>query len=124
MARNADSELAEATSFKKEIVSTGYVIRKLKEAKTDEGKLAAAREMVNRLENELNSLSEELLTLDKAYIEYKAQSYITFNYYEQSFLQRIGIKKIAEETAILLLLLAAGLYIKTVREERKKNEEV
>ena len=36
--------------------------------------------MVNKLEAAINEISEELFVLDKAYIKYKSQNYITFTY--------------------------------------------
>lgn len=121
MARNADSELSEATSFEKEIVGTSYVISKMKSAKTAEEELSAAREMINRLENALNNISEELTAFDKSYIDYKAKNYITFNFHEQSFIQRIDAKKCLTEIIVLTLILAVGAYIYTFGKE--KNEE-
>lgn len=119
MARAADSELEEATASKKEIVSTNYVIKKMKKSKTGAQKLSSAREMINKLENGLNDLSKELLVFDKSYTEYKAQNYITFNYYNRSFIQRIDIKKTIGELVILGILLTGYLYIRTMRKEKK-----
>ena len=41
----------------------------------------------------LNEISEQLFVLDKAYIKYKSQNYITFTYGSASFLQRLSLKK-------------------------------
>lgn len=124
MARNADSELAEATSHKKEIVSTNYVIEKMRNVKSDANGLAYAREMINRLENGINDLSNDLFELDKSYIEYMAQNYITFNYYEASFIQKIAVKKTAAEIIVLLMILAAVFYVNAAGKEQKENEKI
>lgn len=121
MARNADSELEEATSHKKEIVSTNYVIGKMKKAKTDAEKLTSATEMINKLENGLNELTDELLTFDKSYIEYKAQNYITFNFYEQSFIERIDLKKTAKEVIVLVFILAFAMFFNSFRKGQKEE---
>lgn len=124
MARDADSALETATDYKEEIVSTAYIIQKISESTTDSEKLSSAREMINSLETALNQISDDLFVLDKAYIEYKAQNYITFNYHTPSFTQRIELKKTAVE---ILSLLACGFviaYIGTGRKEKKAHEEV
>lgn len=121
MARNADSELLEASAGKKEIVSTAYVIEKMKSAETGEESLKAAGEMINRLEKGLNDLAEDLMLVDRAYIEYNAQNYITFNYYKQSFIQRIDVKTTVAELLVLMLGLAGWLYAHVARKEQ--NEE-
>lgn len=121
MARSADAELSEATDYKKEIVGTNYVIEKMRGVKGGGDGLASAREMINKLENGLNDLSDELLSFDKSYIEYKAQNYITFNYYAQSFIQRINVKKTAKEIILLIMLLAGAVYVNAVRKEQKEK---
>lgn len=121
MARNADASLTEAMSFRKETVNTQYVAEKMKKSVTTKEELASAVNMTQRLENALNLLADDLIELDNAYIEYKNQNYITFNYYEQSFIQRISIKKICAEALFLLMIFAAVVYFETVREE--KNEK-
>lgn len=124
MARNADSQLAEATSYKKEIVSTGYVIEKMKENQTTEDELSSAGKMINKLENGLDDISTELLAFDKSYLEYKQQNYITVNYTTPSFVQQIDLKKTLPKIVCLLLLLAVGFYLYILRKERKENEKV
>lgn len=124
LARNADSELAEATSYKKEIVNTSYVIERMQTLRSQGAELEFARELINKLELGLNELSQELLSFDKSYIEYKAQNYITFNYYEQSFLQRIDLKKTISEVAALCCVLALIIYAKTARKEKNGHEKV
>ncbi len=124
MARNADSQLSEATSYKKEIVSTNYVMEKMRKNESNEEKLASARGMINKLEKNLDDISADLLSFDKSYLEYKQQNYITVNYSRPSFLQQIGIKKTVYEVVFLLLLLACGFYLYILRKERKSDEKV
>jgi len=52
-----------------------------------------AQATVNKLETAINEISEQLFVLDKAYIKYKSQNYITFTYGSASFLQRLSLKK-------------------------------
>ncbi len=124
MARSADAALEEATDYKQEIVDTSYVIDKMKKSKTGAQKLASAREMINKLENALNDLSEDLFVLDKAYIDYKARNYITFNYAQPSFTQRINLKKTAMEVAGVLVVGFVVCYMRVGRKEKKAHEKV
>ena len=60
--------------------------------------------MVNKLEAAINEISEQLFVLDKAYIKYKSQNYITFTYGSASFLQRLSLKKTLMESGIFAKL--------------------
>lgn len=123
MARSADSELADATSHKKEIVSLRYVIEKINEDEKSEAALATACEMINRLETGLNELARELIVFDRTYIEYKAQDYITFFFNTQSFLQRINVKMTICEVAVLVALVMIRLYVQELRKEQKDRKK-
>ncbi len=81
------------TDYQSEIVSTNYVIQKIRELDAGQPRLAEAQAMVNKLETAINEISEQLFVLDKAYIKYKSQNYITFTYGSASFLQRLSLKK-------------------------------
>ena len=96
----------------------------MKKSKTGAQKLASAREMINKLENALNDLSEDLFVLDKAYIDYKARNYITFNYAQPSFTQRINLKKTAIEVAGVLVVGFVVCYMRVGRKEKKAHEKV
>ena len=74
----ADASLADATDYQSEIVSTNYVVQKIRELDAGQPRLAEAQAMVNKLETAINEISEQLFVLDKAYIKYKSQNYITF----------------------------------------------
>lgn len=123
MARSADDALAEATEHRDEIVSTEYVIEKLAQNETAPEQLAAARSMINKLERALNGLAEDALVLDNAYIEYKSQDYVTFNYSSPSLIQRAELKK----TAVELVLFCAGAvaveYILLGRRAKKERTD-
>lgn len=124
MARAADAELSEATGYKKSIIETNYVINKIREHGTNEENLQTAKGMIEKLETALNALSEELFTLDKAYIGYKAQNYITFNYYTPSFLRKIDVRKTVIETVALLAILFCAVYIRESRKEKNTDEKI
>ena len=124
MARAADSELSEATGYKKNIVETNYVIKKIREHGTNEENLLTAKGMIEKIETALNSLSDELFTLDKAYIGYKAQNYITFDYYTPSFLRKTDVKKTLIETAVMLVILFGAAYVKESRKEINTDEKI
>lgn len=124
MARAADAELSEATGYKKNIIETNYVIKKIREHGTNEENLLTAKGMIEKIETALNSLADELFTLDKAYIGYKAQNYITFNYYTPSFIRKIDVKKTVIETAAALVILFGAAYVKESRKEINTDEKI
>lgn len=103
LARAADASLADATDYQSEIVSTNYVIQKIRELDAGQPRLAEAQAMVNKLETAINEISEQLFVLDKAYIKYKSQNYITFTYGSASFLQRLSLKKTLMESVAVML---------------------
>ena len=109
MARSADDALATATSYQSEIVSTNYVIQRIRENSSNAQKLAEAQSMVNKLEKAINDISDDLFVLDKAYIKYKSQNYISFTYSYQTFLQRINAK-ITLLLSFAVLLCGIVLY--------------
>lgn len=124
MARAADAELSEATGYKKNIIETNYVIKKIREHGTNEENLLTAKGMIEKIETALNSPADELFTLDKAYIGYKAQNYITFNYYTPSFIRKIDVKKTVIETAAALVILFGAAYVKESRKEINTDEKI
>ena len=72
--------------------------------------------MVNSLERAINQISDDLFVLDKAYIKYKSQNYISFTYYNATFMQRISIRLTIIEAAAVML---CGLVLFYVRRNRK-----
>ena len=72
--------------------------------------------MVNKLETAINEISEELFVLDKAYVKYKSQNYITFTYGAASFLQRLNPKKTLMESVAIML---GGAWLLHERKRRK-----
>ena len=116
MARNADTCLSDATEYQSDIVSTNYVIQKIHDCTTDAQRLTEAQAMVNSLERAINQISDDLFVLDKAYIKYKSQNYISFTYYNATFMQRISIRLTIIEAAAVML---CGLVLFYVRRNRK-----
>ena len=119
LARAADSALSDATGYQTEIVSTNYVNQKIRELDAGQPRLAEAQAMVNKLENAINEISEELFVLDKAYIKYKSQNYITFSYGAVSFLQRLSLKKTLMESVAVML---GGAWLLQQRKRRKAGK--
>ena len=72
--------------------------------------------MVNSRERAINQISDDLFVLDKAYIKYKSQNYISFTYYNATFMQRISIRLTIIEAAAVML---CGLVLFYVRRNRK-----
>ena len=119
LARAADSALSDATGYQSEIVSTNYVIQKIRELDAGQPRLAEAQAMVNKLETAINEIAEELFVLDKAYIKYKSQNYITFTYGAASFLQRLSLKKTLMESVAVML---GGAWLLHQRKRRKAGK--
>ena len=110
LARAADASLADATDYQSEIVSTNYVIQKIRELDAGQPRLAA-----------INEISEQLFVLDKAYIKYKSQNYITFTYGSASFLQRLSLKKTLMESVAVMLGSAWLLHERKRRKARHRR---
>ena len=119
MARTADDSLGASMDYQSEIISTGYIIQKINESADNWDRLSAAQGMVNKLEEELNSISEDLFVLDKAYIKYKSQNYITFTYNDASFAQRINAKKTLMQTILVMAGGCAFFYVRANRKEKR-----
>lgn len=121
MARAADGSLSQASEYQSEIVSTSYVIQKIQESGSDAQRLAEAQSMVNKLEKAINDITSDLFVLDKAYVKYKSQNYITFTYNADSFIQRVSLKKTLVEAAAALLCGMALLYNRKRRKAGKRK---
>ena len=121
MARAADTYLADATEIRAEIVDTSYVIQKIQENATSQQRLTEAQAMVNKLEQAINDITDELFVLDKAFIKYKSQNYISFTYYNASFLQRVNLKRTVMEAAALELCGMAWLALRKRRKGKKRR---
>ena len=119
LARAADASLSDATAYKSEIVSTNYVIQKIRELDAGQPRLAEAQAMVNKLETVINEISEQLFVLDKAYVKYKSQNYITFAYGSASFIQRLSLKKTLMESVAVML---GGAWLLHERKRRKAGK--
>ena len=121
MARAADESLAAATEYQSEIVSTSYIIQKLRQSTTDAQRLAEAQTMVNKLENAINQISDDLFVLDKAFIKYKSQNYISFTYSAASLLQRLNPKLTLLEAAAVLVCGMIFLHMRKNRKGRRRT---
>lgn len=120
MARAADDSLNTATNYQSDIVDTNYIIQKMQACTNDAQYLASAQEMINRLENSLNQIASDLFILDKAYIRYKSQNYISFSYSTFSFIQRFRPKNtVIEAFAVLLFGTSAVHFFKSHKKGRK-----
>lgn len=119
MARAADDSLDTATEYQSDIVSTSYVIQRIQENLSNAQKLSEAQSMINKLEKAINDISKDLFVLDKAYIKYKSQNYISFTYGYASFIQRINVKS----TLILsVAVMLGGMELLHIRKRRKARK--
>ena len=80
--------------------------------------------MVNSLERAINQISDDLFVLDKAYIKYKSQNYISFTYYNATFMQRISIRLTIIEAAAVMLCGLVLFYVRRNRKGKKTNEKI
>ena len=127
MARSADSSLQAATDYQSEIVDTSYVVEKMQTVTDDAGRLKEAQDMINKLESGINEISDQLFILDKAYIRYKSQNYVSFTYNNASLVQRINVKKTGMKAAAVLAFMVGLNSLRKVRKNRKgikKSEKV
>ena len=72
-------------------------------------------------------ISDQLFILDKAYIRYKSQNYVSFTYNNASFTQRINVKKTGMKAAAVLAFMVGLNSLRKVRKNRKgikKSEKV
>ena len=68
-----------------------------------------------------DAVAEQLFVLDKAYIKYKSQNYITFTYGSASFLQRLSLKKTLMESVAVMLGSAWLLHERKRRKARHRR---
>ena len=59
--------------------------------------------------------------LDKAYVKYKSQNYITFAYGSSSFIQRLSLKKTLMESVAVMLGSAWLLHERKRRKARHRR---
>lgn len=123
MARSADSSLQAATDYQSEIVDTSYVVEKMQTVTDDAGRLKEAQDMINKLESGINEISNRLFVLDKAYIKYKSQNYISFTYNNASFIQRINVKKTVMEAAAFMVIAVGLNSLRKIRKNRKGKKK-
>lgn len=107
MAKAADSEADDISSYNKEIISTKYVMDCIAKNASKTENLKAANEMVNKLEEAIQALSNRFLKLDKAYVEYKSKNYVKFNFQYLSFVEKIELRAMV----LWLLALTAAWYL-------------
>ena len=123
MARNADAELQEATSYKKSIKDTNYLIQQVSGIKANNrNNLITAASMIKELKVSVDEISEKLKQLDVSYIKYKTQNYLVFSYYDRSFSQKISLKQTAVETVGLIVLFYLALFFTSFNAIRKKKK--
>ena len=124
MATAADYELEEATSYKKSITDTNYLISQIKAAsKNPTGNLKTAAEMITQLSRDITQISDKLKMLDISYIKHKTQNYLVFTYSQKSFIQRINPALTAIETVGAVLVFYLVLFVLALRQERKKKKK-
>ena len=68
-----------------------------------------------------NQKKEQLFFIEKAYIKYKSQNYITFTYGSASFLQRLSLKKTLMESVAVMLGSAWLLHERKRRKARHRR---
>ena len=95
------------------------MIQKIRELDAGQPRLAETQAMVNKLEAAINEISEQLFVLDKAYVKYKSQNYITFSYGSSSFIQRLSPKKTLMESVAVML---GGAWLLQQRKRRKAGK--
>ena len=123
MAKNADSELKEATGYKKSISDTDYLIRQISiGSPNNEKNLHTAATMIKDLKAAIDTISEKLKQLDIAYIKYKTQNYLVFSYSALSFTQKIDIKRTLILTGAAVAAFYVLLFVISLKKNRKKKK--
>ena len=122
MASDADGALTEATAHQDVITATTDVVQQMRTGAVS-GENPQVDEMLQSLEDTLNSIQQDLQTTDASYIIYKTQNYLVFNYGAASFSQRIQLKKVILEMAIFAALCVGLCFLKTM-EQLKKEQKI
>lgn len=124
LATSANTELEKAMYYRKSIVNTNYIISQIKKgSKNPKANLETAVNMISRLNDEINRISEELKMLDISYIKHKTQNYLVFSYSQMSFSQRINIKYTVAEVFGAIVLYFMITFVKSMKKERKKKRD-
>ena len=127
MAKNADSELEEATAYKKSIANTDYLIAQVQKGSTGQSKnLRTAVDMIVKLKTNVDRVSEELKLLDVSYIKYKTQNYLMFTFSNPSFMDKISFKQTALEAAAVIFIFYMVLFAIAWKKlgKKKKNAKI
>ncbi|MCR5485642.1 MAG: hypothetical protein K6F09_08605 [Clostridiales bacterium] len=120
MAQSSDKSLQDATDIRDEIEATKYVIKQIKEGNESAVNLKEANRLVDELEKTLDGIVDKLCHIDTAYIKYKTQNYITYNYDVTSTLSRLDVTKTAAEIFVFLSVCFGVFFIRALV---KKTEE-
>lgn len=137
LAKDADSNLKDATYIQEELTQTDYMISQIKKShglptageknipapmvdeNTNKANINKTNAMLSKLEEDLAKITEDLKVLDTSYIKYHTQDYLMFRNSTPSFSKKIDIKKLVIEEAVFLIICFMIIYIKASRRKER-----
>lgn len=125
MAKSADSCLEEATSYQSEIEDTKYIISSMRTG-GDAQRMEKVTNMLDNLSDNINTILENLRTVDASFIKYKTQNYLMFNDNVTSFSQQIKARTVVRDVFGFLVLCFLFFLAKTLTKKGtdNKHEEI
>lgn len=124
MAKNADAELKEGSSYSKVIADTNFLISQINKGNGNNKEYVnTAVSMIVDLSKSINKIAEQLKLLDVSYIKHKTQSYLVFGYSERSFIQKIDVKMTITQVLAAVIGYYLVLVVYTFRKESKRKRD-
>ena len=107
MAQKADDYLKTAQETAKEIEINSDIMSKMKAGENRAEDIQKAENMIKNIREKFSVLSNQIETVDKAYIKHKTKDYLTFKTSNPSLFQKLNVTKIA----VIAVVMAAGIYV-------------
>ena len=112
MAKTADDYLLTAQDTLKQMQSNEDVMRKLSAGANKKSDIQKADLMIEEIERKLSELSEQVETVDKAYIKHKTKDYLTFKDVGRSLMQKLQVRSLAVIALVMMLGIYALLWLR------------
>ena len=112
IASRADNYLATAQETAKEITVNQDTMAKMSAGTNTRGNLQKANQMLLDIRGKLSDLSDQVETVDKAYIKYKTKDYLTFKMVKQSTIHSMRPSRLFVLGAGLLAMAYALIWLR------------
>ena len=112
MASQADDYLLTAQETAKEIATNKDIISKMRAGSNKASDIRKASQMIIDIRRKFTDLSQQIETVDKAYIKYKTKDYLAFKTANPSLMQKLRPSTLLVLAAALLLGMYAVIWFR------------